>query len=75
MHGLLLFDCLIDAVTDWHSKALYKYFWHNTTRYSKYNARLTFNLWRCKMKSCDELKAEMEDVQEVIVIKKQPKAR
>ena len=32
-----------------------------------YNIKLTLNLWRCEMKSYDELKAEMEAIQQQMV--------
>jgi hypothetical protein len=70
---------MVDTVTDWHSETLYKCYCHNTARYSKrrknvlfiliqiYSIKLTLNIWRREMKSYDELKAEMEAIQQQMV--------
>jgi hypothetical protein len=71
-----MFDCVVDTVTDWHSKTLYKYFplkSSSTAHVEKTcfsndeltdNIRLTLSRWRREMKSYDELKAEMEAIQQ-----------
>jgi hypothetical protein len=64
---------------DWHSEALCKYFSLNLSFYSRrrknvlptveqiYKIRLTLNKRRCEMKSYDELKAEMEAIQQQMI--------
>ena len=70
---------MVDTVTDWHSEALCKYYplkSSSTADVEKtcfsadeliYNIRLKQNLRRCEMKSYDELKADMEVLQQQMV--------
>ena len=70
---------MVDTATDWHSEALWKYFFlksSSTADVEKtcfstdkliYSMRLTLKRWRCEMKSYDELKAEMEAIQKQMV--------
>ena len=39
----------------------------SSSPYQIYNIRLTFNRWRCQVNSYDELKAEMEAIQQQMV--------
>jgi type II secretory pathway component PulL len=38
----VLFNCMVDTVTDWHSETLHKYFSYNTTHYSKRRKNVLF---------------------------------
>ncbi|MDA9369931.1 hypothetical protein N9R39_03855 [Amylibacter sp.] len=70
---------MIDTVTDWHSEALCRCFDQSTTYHSKrektccsspkqiYNIRLTLKRWRCEMKLYDELKTEIEAIQQQMI--------
>ena len=70
---------MVDSLSDWHSEALCKYFPVKSsltahvekTCFSTveliYKIILILNLWRCGMKSYDELKAEMESIQQQMV--------
>ena len=76
MHGLQLYECLVDTMTVWHSEALRKYFCLITKNYTR-RRKMWFPTFfkicimsqrlvqrRFVMKSYDDLKAKMEEMQQ-----------